>query len=426
MTPLSPNQSSLRKTRCGSDTHRDTHVAAVVDTSGRVLGSASFRANTDGYEQLEDWLHSLGRVTRVGVEGTGSYGAGLARYLTTEGIDVVEVNRPNRQLRRQRGGKTDSVDAEAAARAAASGQARTVPKSGVGPVECIRMLLVARRSATKARTQAANQIHALVVTAPEPLKHQLRDLKLKARVRTCAAFRPNGDSCVSYAKRALRHLARRYQTLDAEITQVEAEIRRLCARANPALLATKGVGPDTAAALLVAAGDNPERMKSEPSFTALCVSPVQASSGRTVRHRLNRGGNRQANNALWPMRYHPDTHRRRHQTLRNPTPSRRKKEKRDHPLPQAAHHPTNLPPPHQPAPNPELRPPTHPTPTSQHHPHPGRPSSQNPPQPHLSTRSGPRPQPPPRYQIPELAPNPPTRPLLDLTTIGASMSRITT
>ena len=284
----------------GVDTHRDTHVAAVVDTSGRVLGSASFGANAAGYEQLEDWLHSLGRVTRVGVEGTGSYGAGLARYLTAAGIDVVEVNRPNRQLRRQRGGKTDSVDAEAAARAAASGQATAVPKSGDGPVECIRMLLVARRSATKARTQAANQIHALVVTAPEPLKHQLRDLKLKARVRTCAAFRPNGDSCVSYAKRALRHLARRYQTLDAEITQLEAEIRRLCARANPALLATKGVGPDTAAALLVAAGDNPERMKSEPSFAALCaLSPVQASSGRTVRHRLNRGGNRQANNALW-------------------------------------------------------------------------------------------------------------------------------
>ena len=138
----------------GVDTHRDTHVAAVVDTSGRVLGSASFGANAAGYEQLEDWLHSLGRVTRVGVEGTGSYGAGLARYLTAAGIDVVEVNRPNRQLRRQRGGKTDSVDAEAAARAAASGQATAVPKSGDGPVECIRMLLVARRSATKARTQA--------------------------------------------------------------------------------------------------------------------------------------------------------------------------------------------------------------------------------------------------------------------------------
>ena len=166
----------------GVDTHRDTHVAAVVDGAGRVLGTAPFGADRVGYEQLEDWLRLQGRVSRVGVEGTGSYGAGLARYLTTAGVEVVEVNRPNRQLRRQRGGKTDSVDAEAAARAAASGQARTVPKSGVGPVECIRMLLVARRSATKARTQAANQIHSVTVTAPEPLKRQLRGLKLKARV----------------------------------------------------------------------------------------------------------------------------------------------------------------------------------------------------------------------------------------------------
>ena len=214
---------------------------------------------------------------------------------------MVEVNRPNRQLRRQKGGKTDSVDAEAAARAAASGQATAVPKSGDGPIECLRMLLAARRSATKARTQAANQIHALVVTAPEPLKHQLKGMKLKARVRVCARWRPGeAQTTAAYAKRVLRHLARRYQTLDAEITQLEVEIRGLCAEANPALLGTLGVGPDTAAALLVAAGDNPGRMKSEGSFAALCgSSPVQASSGQTIRHRLNRGGNRQANNALW-------------------------------------------------------------------------------------------------------------------------------
>ena len=285
----------------GVDTHRDVHVAAVVDTLGRVLGSASFQADAAGYEQLGDWLRSLGRVIRVGVEGTGSYGAGLARYLMAAGVEVVEVNRPNRQLRRQRGGKTDSVDAEAAARAAASGQATAVPKSGVGPVECIRMLWVARRSAVKARTQAANQIHALVTTAPEHLKRQLRGKKLKARVRVCARWRPGEEqTTAAYAKMALRHLARRYQALDTEIAQLEAEIRRLCAKANPALLAAKGVGPDTAAALLVAAGDNPGRMKSEKSFAALCgTSPVQASSGQTIRHRLNRGGNRQANSALW-------------------------------------------------------------------------------------------------------------------------------
>ena len=285
----------------GVDTHRDIHVAAVVDNAGRVLGTSPFAADVVGYEQMTRWLRTHGHVLRVGVEGTGSYGAGLARYLTDAGVEVVEVNRPNRQLRRQRGGKTDSVDAEAAALAAASGQATTVPKSGDGPVECIRMLLVARRSATKARTQAANQIHALVVTAPEPLKHQLRGLKLKARVRVCARLRPGeAQTTVAYAKKALRHLARRYQTLDTEIAQLDAEIRRLCAQANPALLGAEGVGPDTTAALLVAAGDNPERMKSERSFAALCgSSPVQASSGQTRRHRLNRGGNRKANNALW-------------------------------------------------------------------------------------------------------------------------------
>ena len=154
----------------GVDTHRDVHVAAVVDGVGRVLGSESFAAEESGYRRMVAWFESRGQLVRVGVEGCGSYGAGLARYLTAANIEVVEVNRPNRQLRRQKGGKSDSVDAEAAARAAASRQATGVPKSGDGPVECIRMLWVVRRSAVKARTQAANQIHALVVTAPEPLK----------------------------------------------------------------------------------------------------------------------------------------------------------------------------------------------------------------------------------------------------------------
>ena len=160
---------------------------------------------------------------------------------------------------------------------------------------------MARRSATKARTQAANQIHSVTVGAPEQVKCRLRGLNLKARVRVCARWRPGqAQTTAAYAKRTLRHLARRYQTLNAEITELERDIRRLCARANPALLAATGVGPDTASVLLVAAGDNPGRMASERSFTALCgVSPVQASSGQTIRHRLNRGGNRKANSALW-------------------------------------------------------------------------------------------------------------------------------
>ena len=286
----------------GVDTHRDTHVGAVVDgATGRLLGSESFPADEGGYRRLVAWMESAGRLVRVGVEGTGSYGAGLARFLGEANIEVVEVNRPNRQLRRQKGGKTDSVDAEAAARAVASGEATAVPKSGVGPVECLRMLVVVRRSATKAHTQAANQIHSVAVTAPEQVKRQLKGLNIGARVRICARWRPGTDhTTTTYAKRALRRLARRYRALDTEIAQLDVEIRRLCAQANPALLAAAGVGPDTAAALLVAASDNPGRMKSERSFAALCgSSPVQASSGQTIRHRLNRGGNRKANSALW-------------------------------------------------------------------------------------------------------------------------------
>ena len=284
----------------GVDTHRDVHVAAVVDTAGRVLGSVPFGADQTGYEQMKNWLRSQGSVIRVGVEGTGSYGAGLARYLTKIGVDVVEVNRPNRQLRR-RLGKTDTTDAEGAARAALNGQATARPKTGDGPIEGIRMLRVARRSAIKARTQAINQLHALVVTAPDQVKHQLQGLSAKASVKTCAGFRPGTDrTTTAYAKKALRILARRYQALTAEIKELDPQINRLCVRANPALLAARGVGTDTAAALLVTAGDNPHRLDSEASFAALCgVSPVQASSGRTVRHRLNRGGYRQANNALW-------------------------------------------------------------------------------------------------------------------------------
>ena len=284
----------------GVDTHRDVHVAAVVDTAGRVLGSAPFPADIAGYEQLRDWLGSHGSVARVGIEGTGSYGAGLTRHLISIGVEVVEVNRPNRQLRR-RFGKTDTTDAQAAARAALNGQATGLPKRGNGPVEAIRMLSVARRSAIKARTQAINQIHALVVTAPDQVKHHLTGLSPKARVKVCAAFRPGtAHTTTRYAKQALRVLARRYQALTAEIKELDTEIHRLCAQANPALLAARGVGTDTAATLLTAAGDNPHRMRSEATFAALCgASPVQASSGQTVRHRLNRGGNRQANQALW-------------------------------------------------------------------------------------------------------------------------------
>ena len=297
----------------GVNTHRDVHMAAVVDTAGRVLGTEPFPSDAVGYEHMYNWLRSQGRVIRVGVEGTGSYDAGLARYLAKLGVEVIEVNRPNRQLRR-RLAKTDATDAQAAATAALNGQATARPKTADGPIEAIRMLRLVRRSAVKARTQAINQLHGLVVTAPDQVKHQLRELSTRARVKACAAFRPGTTrTTTAYAKKTLRLLALRYQALTTEIEQLNTEIHRLCARANPALLGAPGVGVNTAATLLVTAGDNPERMKSESSFAALCgASPVQASSGRTIRHRLNRGGNREANSALWHiavtrMRYNQAT-----------------------------------------------------------------------------------------------------------------------
>ena len=285
----------------GVDTHRDNHVAATIDSLGRLLGVASFPASGAGYGDLLDWMRSWGDVDAVGVEGTGSYGAGLARHLAAGGVPVVEVIRPNRQARRRRG-KSDPADAEAAARAVLCGEATVRPKSADGPVEAIRLLHATRRSAVKARTQAINQLKGHLVTVAEQVAAPLRGLATGALVDACARLRPNPDSgeVVAAAKRALRVLARRYQALNGEISELDTEIARLCAQANPALLAARGVGPDVAATLLIAAGDNPERLTNEASFAALCgASPVEASSGRTVRHRLNRGGDRHANNALW-------------------------------------------------------------------------------------------------------------------------------
>ncbi len=285
----------------GVDTHKDAHVAAAVDAAGRLLGTAEFVASAEGYRRCLDWLDSFGPVARVGVEGTGSYGAGLARRLAAAGIDVAEVNRPNRQMRRRRG-KTDTVDAEAAALAVLRGEASAQPKSGDGPVEAIRMLQSARRSAIKARTQAANQICGLAVTAPDPIKDRVGGLRTSQIIEVCVRLRPAAHSgpVAPAAALALRTLARRHKALTAEIAELDCELRRLCQKANPALLGACGVGTDVAPSLLVAAGDNPTRMRSEASFAALCgTSPIEASSGQTTRHRLNRGGNRQANNALW-------------------------------------------------------------------------------------------------------------------------------
>jgi len=286
----------------GVDTHSDVHVAAVVDDCGRILDTASFAATGPGYRRLLAWMRAKGVVVRVGVEGTGSWGAGLARYLADQGVEVVEVDRPNRQARRSKG-KSDTVDAEAAARAALNGQASGTPKARTGPVEAIRALRVARRSAMKARTQVLSQLRALVSTAPEELRARLRPLPTAEVVRLAARYRvADPVTALAATKFALRELAVRVNQLDEHLDRLDAAMAPLVKATCPALVAKPGVGPVTASALLVAAGDNPERLHHEAAFAALCgSSPIEASSGRTVRHRLNRGGDRQANNALWQI-----------------------------------------------------------------------------------------------------------------------------
>ena len=298
MTTIAPPE---RLVTGGVDTHLDLHVAAALDPLGGVLGTASFPTTAAGYRQLLAWLRSHGQVGRVGVEGTGTYGAALARHLTAQGVPVIEVNRPNRQVRR-RHGKTDVIDAIAAARAVMSGEASSTPKSHNGSVEALRALKVLQRSATKARTQAINQLRNLLVTAPDDLRARLRDLSIKELLEVCSAFRvpADDDSLRAITRLAMRDLAQRVLFLDASRDRTRQRLERITAVTAPELLALKGVGPDVASTLLVTAGDNPERLRNERSFAALCgTSPIPASSGRTDRHRLNRGGDRQANAALW-------------------------------------------------------------------------------------------------------------------------------
>jgi transposase len=285
----------------GVDTHLDFHVAVVMNRLGRPLGELKVPTTKKGYGELIRWAEGFGLVACAGVEGTGSYGAGLARYLKATGIAVVEIERPKRCPRLRRNGKSDPIDAESAARAVLTGEAAGVPKSGDGKVEMIRTLRAARRSAVKARVQAANLLQAMLVTAPEQLRHHLRGLPTKELVAIAARFRPGGDpEDVEAATRfALRSVARRHEALSKEIAELETQLERLVAEAGPELLALPGVGTNHAATLLVLAGDNPDRLKSEASFASLCgVSPIEASSGKVVRHRLNRGGNRDANRAL--------------------------------------------------------------------------------------------------------------------------------
>jgi transposase len=293
---------SARLITGGVDTHLDVHVAAAVDANGGVLGVESFATTPGGYGELHGWLAGFGTVDRVGVEGTGAYGAGLARHLRGRGLVVIEVDRPNRQERR-RNGKSDELDAIEAARAALSGRASGIAKSADGDVEAIRALLVARRSGRNVRIKYMNQIRHLGFTAPDELRERLRDVPADQLARTAAALRPTagGDTVVYATKLAIATLGRRIVALETDARRLDEILDTLVRRRAPRLLEVYGVGIHTAAILLVAAGDNPHRLKSEAAFAHLCgVAPLPASSGKTQRRfRLNPGGNRQANHALW-------------------------------------------------------------------------------------------------------------------------------
>ena len=285
----------------GVDTHLDVHVAAALDANGGVLGVESFPATTVGFTELHSWLTEFGTLCRIGVEGTGAYGAGLARFLRTTGVTVIEVDRPNRQARR-RAGKSDNLDAIEAGRAALSGRASGIAKTADGNVEAIRVLVVAYRSGRDARIKCLNQIRHLGFTAPDELRERFRGISVATLAGQAAGLRPNinGDPVLYATKCAMQLLGRRVIDIDADTARLHDQLGVLVRATAPSLLELHGVGTHTAALLLAAAGDNPQRITTEAKFAHLCgVAPIPASSGKTVRYRLNLGGNRQANHALW-------------------------------------------------------------------------------------------------------------------------------
>jgi len=285
----------------GVDTHKDLHVAAVVDEQDRVLGSHCFATTRQGYRQMLAWMRSFGVVKRIGIESTGTYGAGLLRYLQGAGIEVLEVTTPDKFDRRRRG-KDDDKDAQNAAHAAFAGKRTVTPKSRDGMIESLRVLKACRKTAVAARRIALQMIHNTIVCAPDELRDSLRKLTRMQLIRLLAAWRPDLSdyrNVVSAYRITLKSLGRRYLELHDEIAGLDTMIGAIVDELAPELVARNSIGYESAAQLLLTAGDNSERIKSEASFAALCgVSPVPASSGKVVRHRLNRGGDRAANSAL--------------------------------------------------------------------------------------------------------------------------------
>ncbi len=306
-------QASTGKVAIGVDTHKYLHVAVALDELGGRLADLTVAADSGGYALLEQWATGLGRVIAFGIEGTGSYGAGVASHVHRRGHRVIEVNRPDRRERRLNG-KSDLLDAENAARAVLSGRATAAPKAAEGEIEMLRQIKIAKDTAVKARTQAMVTLKTLTVTAPPILREELDGLSKMALIERCAGLRPGPlTTPLAATKHCLRGLARRWQLLQLEIKEHEQHLTALTSTVAPAMVAAFGIGADTAAEMLIVAGDNPDRIHSEAAWAKLCgVCPVPASSGMTNRHRLNRGGHRQANAALYRtvivrLRFHQPT-----------------------------------------------------------------------------------------------------------------------
>ena len=300
MTNRMTTPPEARKVIVGVDTHKHVHVAVAIDSWGIRLRDHAFVADSGGYQALITWAETHGRIEAFGIEGTGSDGAGLARAVRRARHRVVEVNRGDRRTRRA-AGTSDTIDAEVAARSVLAGQSTAIPKTADGAVEMMRQLKITRDTAVKARTTAMNTLKQIIVHAPPVLREALHDFTDHGLLTRRAGLRPGPiDTPTASAKHTLRALARRWMALTEEITIHDQHLTRLTTEAAPTLLAGFGVGAHTAAQMLIIFGDNPDRIRSEAAFANLCgACPIPASSGMTTgRHRLYRGGHRQANATL--------------------------------------------------------------------------------------------------------------------------------
>jgi transposase len=297
----------------GVDTHKHVHVAVAIDALGIRLATLSASADRAGYAELVAWARSLGTVEAFGIEGTGSYGVGLASHIRRHAIRVVEVSHCDRRKRRNNG-KSDTIDAETAARSVLAGIATAVPKTADGSAEMVRQIKVARDTAVKAKSAAIITLKTLIVNAPSDLREALEPLTDRKLIDRCARLLPGViEDTVASTKHALRAIARRWITLSSEIDTHDEALDVITKAAAPTLREAFGIGPDSAAEMMIVAGDNPTRIRSEAAFAKLCgACPIPASSGVTHRHRLFRGGHRQANAALYRivtvrMRWHQPT-----------------------------------------------------------------------------------------------------------------------